>query len=446
MRGLVKAVLAMAAGLAVCSCAQRQQPLSLTHPSVLAKAGLVSYWEMPLRLLKGEKLDRLILLEENLYCLTNRNTMIAVDAATGRAKWTRQVAEPGQRVYRPCHGAGVGLSPNVPGVRGIQIPPTPGSLKYRDIVLVNTIDRVLVLDRADGQELRRITFDSAPYQFTANTGGACDGRHYYVGSADGRCFAIKIDEGVISWILYTGRGVTAPPQCFSPGGLDRVYVAGGDREMYVVKAEDELSRLWPPEGLRSWPALAGPVMAAFHVDARACFVPCFNDRVYAFPLSGGEPLWKLTCKGPLEDDIQVSENTVFQYARGDRLYAINPANGQVRWALPEGRRILASISVDDTPTAYVLGGGRSLMAVDEILGKVRAAIPLTGCDLFADNTSAPAIFVGGRQGQLYCLRPAGAARMTAESLIKLKAKARTTTAPAGLPASAPAGTGAPAGG
>jgi len=144
--------------------------------------------------------------------------------------------------------------------------------------------------------------------------------------------------------------------------------------------------------------------------------------VYAFSLSGGEPIWRFTCQGPLIDAIQVSENSVFQYARGDKLYAISPANGKMRWAMPHGRRVLACMPVSDIPMAYVLGASRNLLVVDEILGKVRASIPLTGCDRFADNTTAPAVYLGSSDGRLYCLRQLGAGRLTADILKGIQPK------------------------
>lgn len=439
MRGLAKFLLPVATCLAAAGCTWSDGPISLTHASVLAKAGLARYWDLQLQLPDGETIERLTLLEENLYCLTSHNTLIAVDAARGVRKWARRIAEPDVKVYPPCHGDDIALADKPPGVRELLFP-TPGApLKTYRVVLVNTPSEVQVLDRASGRLLRRVTFDTRPYEFTASTGGACDGTYYYVGSVVGRCYAIQLNNEVVAWVLYTGDILRAAPRCHNPGGSKRVFVAGEDGNYYVAKAGDALAQIWPVPGQKSWPAMAGQVSAAFHVDDRACFIPCLNNRVYAFSLSGGPALWRFTCGGPLFDDIQVSENSVFQYAQGDQLYAINPANGQQRWAMPEGRRVLASIVGEGGPTAYIVGDRRQLLVVDEILGKVRASIPLTGCELFADNTTAPAMYMTSRDGHLYCLRPLGAERLTAASLMRTK----PTSAPATKPATRPAPVGVP---
>jgi outer membrane protein assembly factor BamB len=416
---LLKLVLGASLSLAAVGCGDGGGvPVSLTHSSVLAKAGLESYWQLPLQLPAGERIDRLYLLEENLYCLTNTNYLIAIDAAKGVRKWARKIAEPRVKVFPPCHGNNVAMKKELPGIRQIAIPLAPEVMDSYNLVMINTPDYMLAFERDTGELLRNIDFDRRPEDFCANTGGGCDNRVFYVGSTRGICYAIRLNEGVMDWYMPTGRLLSASPRCHSPGDYPRVFVAGEDKELYIARSGEELTRLWPPEGTRPWPAMAGPVVAEFHVDDRACFIPCETSRVYAFPLSGGEALWRYTCNGPLLDPIQVSENTVFQYARGDKLYAINPANGELRWALPEGRRVLASMTKDDLPLTYLVDAARNLVVADEILGTVRARIPLTGCSLFADNTTAPAIYLGSRNGQLYCLRQLGAGHLTAESLMK----------------------------
>lgn len=418
MRRWVRLALMAAGSLAVVGC-QRTGPVSLTHPSVLAKAGLRSYWQLKLQLLEDEKIERLFLLEESLYCLTNTNTVIAVDAARGVRKWTRAVAKPGTKVFPPCHGNNVAMATELPGVLAVTNPPAPETLPTYNLVFVNTPDYVVAFDRATGEVRRRFSFKPKPNDFVANTGGACDGTFFYIGSASGRCYGIRVNQGVISWILSTEDMLSAAPRCHTAGGSARVFVAGEDANYYVGKSNGLVVQVWPPAGQRTWAAMAGGVLADFHVDDRACFIPCANRRVYAFALSGGEPLWRFTCNGPLLDAIQVSQNSVFQYARGDKLYALNPANGELRWTMPHGRKVLAATAGQDgAARAYILGASGNLLVVDEILGDVRASIPLTGCELFAANTAAPAIYLASRSGDIYCLRQIGAEHLTAKMLMK----------------------------
>jgi len=421
MRGLVKLTLA-AALMPVIGCGTAKPIRSLTHASVLAKAGLSSYWEAQLQLLEDEQIDRMWLREENLYCLTSENALIAVDAARGVRKWAVQVAPTGVKVFPPSHGTNVSMKEQIPDVREVVTLAAPETMGQFDVVFINTPNYALALDRATGQQRRKIDFTRQPDQFVASTGGSCDGTFYYVGGLDGACRAYRVNEDVIAWRMATEDVLSSSPQCRKMGEDWRVFVVGEDGNYYVASAGDLLSRIWPPDESRSWPAMAGPARMEFHVDDRACFVACAKRRVYAFPLGGGAPIWRFTCDGALSDPLQVSENTVFQYARGDKLYAVNPTNGQLRWAMPRGTRVLAAMVEDDAPTAYIVDNADNLLVVDEILGTVRASMPLTGCGVFADNTSAPAIYVGSRTGDLYCLRQIGAAHLTADILKGIKPK------------------------
>jgi len=394
----------------------------LTHDSVLAKAGLHNYWQLDLQLPPGESLVKLTLIEENLYCLTTSNYLLTVDAASGVRKWSRKVADAGVKIFPPCHGSAVPIDPNYVNVDKVRFPPAPVTLPARDLVFVNTPDYVLALDRTTGDEVRNIRFDAhMPSSFVANTGGSCDGTYFYVGTTTGELKSIRINEDVVAWSYPAGGVMSAAPQCYAPGGASRIYVAGGKGDYFILKAGPGASALWPALGSRRWSAMAGPSAAQFHVDDRAAFIPCVNRRVYAFGLSGGDPIWWFTAKGQLFDDIQVSENSVFQYSRGDKFYALDPASGKQRWALRQGRRVLTSMPSKGAPTAYLVDGARNLLVVDEILGKIQVSIPLTGANLFVDNTSAPAIYIGNTEGRLVCLRQIGAEHLTPDALTKSKA-------------------------
>ena len=427
-----KLVLAAALYLTAAGCdapAWSSSSSALTHDSVLAKAGLANYWQLDLQLPPGEKIVKLILIEENLYCLTGSNWLLAVDAASGVRKWSRQVAEKGVKVFPPCHGTRVPVDANLPNVDKVRFPPLSASLPARDLVLVNTPNCVMALDRMTGEEVRKISFAQyQPGSFVANTGGGCDGTFFYVGTANGDVKAIRINEGVVAWSYQAGSIMCASPQCLAVTGTSpRVYVATGEGDYAILKSNSLLLVMWPMTGARRWHDMSGGVLATFHVDDRAAFIPCVNQRVYAFGLAGGEPLWRFTAKGQLLDDVQVSENSVFQYSRGDKLYALDVTNGKCRWSMRQGRRVLADMPSNGVPTSYLVDDARNLLVVDEILGKIRVTIPLTGVSLFADNTSAAAIYLGNAAGRLVCLRQIGAEHLTPDMLKKAKAKAKAET-------------------
>src|SRR5438105_4955845 len=68
-----------------------------------AKIGLRPYWDINLELLPADTVDRIILLDDNLYVMSGCNNVMTVHAGTGVLRWESEVAKPGNRVVGPTH-------------------------------------------------------------------------------------------------------------------------------------------------------------------------------------------------------------------------------------------------------------------------------------------------------------------------------------------------------
>lgn len=365
------------------------------HPEVLEQAGLEYYWHVQLPMNKGETIVKLYLLDEKLYCLTSENSLLAMDAANGEMVWPAPISRPDQTVFRPTHVQDVFVSEKVSGISDILSPEAKNRPDPFDGVIINTLSEMVLINRDSGKEMRRI-----PFRFAANTGGASDGRAFFVGAHDGRYRAIMLQEAVKTWTRSAGRIISAP----------LVYADG----LLFVGGEDNIFRAVYTNGDRKWEqTLNGPVTAAFYVDDRACFVPCEDNNIYAFAPFDGEKLWDpFVCQGPLRHPIQVGQNTIFQLAVRDKFYAVNLATGKERWSLPEGRLVL---SVMDGKV-YLLDADHNLMILDEILGAVNVSLPMTGYDVFAANTTAPAVYAATSDGLIVCIRPIAAGHLSEKML------------------------------
>jgi hypothetical protein len=187
-----------------------------------------------------------------------------------------------------------------------------------------------------------------------------------------------------------------------------VYAAGRNGNIVAMQTGRYRLELWRQD-------LNGTLSAAFHVDERGCFVPGEDRRVYALDPIAGRKLWDpFICQGPLRSDIQVSTQTVFQYAVQDKLYAINLVSGAQRWTLKEGRTVLAVMD----GRVYLLDAAGMLRVVDEMLGTVQFTLPMNGFTLFLPNTTAPAVYAATADGLVSCIRPVEAGYMTIEMLYK----------------------------
>ncbi len=368
----------------------------IVAPEVLAKASLKYYWQWQVRLGAGEKLQRIWRLDENLYALTNRNRLIAIDAARGEYKWDVDVARPGERVFGICHADNVKL-PAIGGIKIILDPPDPALLTPIDCVVVNTLTYMMLINRTTGETLRQHEFT-----FACNSPGASDGVYFFVGAASGRYHPVRLVDGLTPWVGGTKDMITAAPMWWK-----RVlYVASRDGRLYAVDPYKHTNR-------RIWTGKAdGPLSTNFHADGEGVFIGSEDYNLYAYDPIEGMQLWVFPTQGSLRVPMQVGKRTIYQWADRDRFYAVNTKNGEKRWEMRDGRIAMAVIK----PYAYILTWDRQLKIIHESTGKEEMVLPMNGLDLFVPNANKPVLYVATAEGRFACITAASRQRITAKDL------------------------------
>lgn len=408
-------ILAMLAG-----CQQASICVPLVSPDVLAKADLAYYWQQHYHPDAGESVQKLWRLEENLYALTNQGRLICLDAASGTLRWSTKVAYAAQLVFAPCHVDNLLLSPS--GLRGAMNLEVEGEpARPFPAVIINTITRVLVLDRRTGEERRRIDLN-----FAANTPGSSDGHFFYVGSVKGNFYAINLSTGLAQWEMSGGDMLSVRPVIFD----HRLYVASQSGQFMAIEPEGEPRHLWAE-------ATDGPLTAEFHVDSRGCFVPSQDNHLYCYDLVNGKELWSYLAQGPLLEAVQVGQRSAYQYARGDRFYALDVATGRKRWDNRQARTVVAMMS----PNILALTENHRLLVLDDLRGQALMDLPMTGLDYFVPNAEIDAIFAASADGHFVCIRAKDAGHLSAKILTGKEAPA---SEPSSKPVLAPVAKPAPA--
>jgi outer membrane protein assembly factor BamB len=409
-------LMALVAVAGVSGCGGDADPWAkVVHPDVLAKADLQYYWKAMVDLQGGERIARIYRMDENVYCVTNKNRMIAYDAQRGLLRWSRQLSEEGRVVFRPVHADRVLISAKPLRIEEMTEETKRQPMPAFPAVMVNTETRLFVINRLTGEVHREIKLS-----FPANTGGCTDGRSYMTASTRGWIYTIHLDEAVELPLFSPDVMVSAPLECRA--GI--VYAGAVDGNLYA-------RRLTAGGSEEAWKRkLSGPIMPAstdsslFQVTERGLFVPCVDNRLYALDPSTGVELWQLPfiAQGPIDAPVQLTRQTVFQYARRDSFYAINLGNGQARWSNPAAREVLSAAD----GAVYVRDASGNLLVIDEILGTVRQSLPMTGFDRFAANTTAPTIWVASSDGKLACISKTSLGRLRPEMLSAAAAAAPTT--------------------
>jgi outer membrane protein assembly factor BamB len=267
--------------------------------------------------------------------------------------------------------------------------------------MVNTLTELVILDRQTGIQLQRDAL-TAP----ASSAGATDGRSFYYGSITNWYRAVDVLGGLMEWELPAEGYLTAPVSYFE--GV--LYAASEGGVAYATQIGAKGQLLWTSNDQQSAP-MHGAVTGAPLVDGRGLFVPCEDNRLYAYNRSTGAPLWPaVVCQGPLRDPVQASQDSLFVYALRDQFYAVDVATGSVRWTMPQGRRVLMVLKDAGGSRVYLCDADGNLLVADEILGRVQTVLPL-GAQLLLGNTTAPAIYGATSDGHVVCVRPESAGRL-----------------------------------
>ena len=263
----------------------------------------------------------------------------------------------------------------------------------------------------------------------------------YVGSHDGRLYALQPATGAIRWSYNAGSFISSSPAVGADGTL---YFGSGSFRLHAV-GPDGRERWTFPVGdwIESSPAVA--------VDGTV-YVGCRDGSLYAVSREGRER-WRFRTGGRIDGSPAIgADGTIYVGSTDQRMYAVAPdgakrweyftngaifsspvlgADGSVYFAsddtrfyslAPEDGRLRWRVDLNSSSasTAAVRGDGAIIVAADD--GVVRALQPADGGLLWRfDTRAAPgdyiessvlvapdgALYFGSLDGRLYKLRGNG---------------------------------------
>jgi outer membrane protein assembly factor BamB len=390
--------------------AARQSDVNLAAPSArdtfdatLREHGLRIYWDRQAQLRPGETIARQYLLDENVYYLTNLNTLLCYNARTGVFKWACNVAPANTPVFAPAHVDEVTFPDDTLGMPEILAPETIQYAQSFDAVTINTLSYVMLINRETGHVVR--SPDEGRFDdFAADGPGVCDGINYFVGSPTGRCYALDLlaGDGVEAWREDAYGSIGAAVRYYN----DRVYFASYDGLLRCFKTVPEIEFIWAK-------ITQGRLVTDFLIHRGRLLLPCETNRLYCLDALNGEELWPpFITRGDLTTPVQASEDTIFQYADDDGLYAVDLHTGEQRWRLADGRYVAAVVE----GVAYVIDANQQMRLIDELSGEQIGMIDMSDFTMIMPNADGSAIYAVTDDQILYCLRPLSAGYLTPDML------------------------------
>ena len=229
---------------------------------------------------------------------------------------------------------------------------------------------------------------------------AIEGGRVFVGSDDGRIYALSLTDGGKLWDYETGGAVESSP-CVADG---RVFAGSADGSLYCLDAASgKLQWTCPTDA-----EVNAPVnVVRLGGGKTGVLAGSFDAKLYCADAADGEILWTCQTDESLYGAAAVASGTVVFGGRDGILRAVRAADGGEILATEVGPCIPGSIALSGGKAYVALYGGEF-----KCFDLARREVLWTYATEAEGFFSSPAVaggkvFVGGRDGRLHCIGPDG---------------------------------------
>ena len=301
--------------------------------------------------------------KSTIYVLSSDGNVTALDADTGRKRWTQLVGN----TRLPSIGLGA-------------------SKKY--VAVVNG-SRVYCLDSETGRVLwnRRC-------KFAVGASPACSDEFVFVPLTNGRLESFPIETEGVGSVAFVAKGEgTARPLVTEktvswPTYAGHLNVAPKDSRRAVSY------RLKTADSIVASPTFKDGIL----------FTSSLDGFVYGVEEENGRLLWEVSTGAGISGSPIPYGNSVFVVSDDHQLYKIDAKTGQYSkgWERPRpGIKSFVGITADQF---FCLDRAGNLVGIDKTSGAETTSLPTGAIDLILPNFQTDRMFFGTRSGYIQCVR------------------------------------------
>jgi outer membrane protein assembly factor BamB len=169
-----------------------------------------------------------------------------------------------------------------------------------------------------------------------------------------------------------------------------------DKNVLIASRKGKLWRINSDNGDWDWKdrKTNGDVVAGLMADYNAVYVPCMDQRVYAFRSDSGSELWETQLAGRLEEPPAPGGPVIIVISKDTGAYALSRVNGEIKWRAPDVRRVLAS----EDDSVWVVGDAGNIKSLSVDDGIVLAEAPAPGVGMYVRNTADKSVILVTQSG------------------------------------------------
>ncbi len=331
--------------------------------TLLRHAGMERNWQVKLPLKPAERITEMLVFEDYLYVLTDRNYLFCIDRATSAMRFGFSLANPG-----------------LPRCR----------ITYYDKKLWMMIgSRLVIIDPKTGTIADSVSLDMIGP--SAVGGMSRNSQLLYIPGADHRLHAVVADE---YWQRFS---VTADNDSLITSVLayEKAVFFATDAGNIVSILPDMPKKLWQFDVL-------GRISAPIVRDGDWLYVGCEDTKLYKLSTGEGRLGWKVPFQtsAPLTDAAVPGAGVIYQAAGDKGLYAIDKQTGRQLWRVPKG----VSLLTEKAGRAYVLEKPSVLTVMDNDSARRLYSVNFAAVATNATNTADSTIYVAGANGRVMSIK------------------------------------------
>lgn len=213
----------------------------------------------------------------------------------------------------------------------------------------------------------------------------------YVGTSDGKLYAIDAVYGEKKWEFDTGGKIWTSPVI--DGGV--VYVSNYKKKLFAVSSADG-SQIWStelPASIASSPAVSADTIfvgtfdnnlyaidratgkerwnfkggnwfwATPVIKGETVYAGCLDNKVYAITASTGKEEWQFVADGPIASTLTTEDNLITVASEGGDIYVLESSTGNLVRSVRSGSPVMSPL-LSDNNTVYVHAGNFCVYAID----------------------------------------------------------------------------------
>lgn len=325
---------------------------------LLNQAKLGTVWQNAVSLNPKEKIQKITVLGDYLYILTDSNYLFCLDRNTGRLHFGISAAAPNLPVSEPT--------------------------VYNNTAYIIAENKLIAIGLQQGAELYR-----KKISFSVSAPAAVNASHFYLAGMDKvlhimdpngeyENFKASADnKSVITSVIATDRSVFFATQ-------------GGN---VICMDASRPKRLWQFDAV-------GAIMAPLTKISDWLYASGKDTNLYKLNAGDGKKMWEFHAGSALLTSARATETVVYQYAQGKGLYAIDANSGKQLWLLDDGVDLLAQ----DNDTAYIFDKNNMCIVMDNVQAKKIYTVNFASVTNFAVNTYDSSIYIM-EDKSISCIKP-----------------------------------------